>query len=112
MNDQMKSPFLAANFDSMGDAAKASFQTVSDAYANWFKSANRLQVEAIRFVSDRLNKDLDLFARFSSCKKPEDVVSLQAEAATELVNDYLAEGARWIALLGNADAAARAAKAR
>lgn len=101
MNDQQNIPLLPAKFDAMGDAAMASFQTVSAAYANWFKSANRLQAEALRFVTDRLNKDRDLLARFAACKKPEDVVNLQSEAATELVNDYLEEGARWFALLGN-----------
>ncbi len=101
MNDNATNPFQLPDFTAMTASTQASFETMSKAYANWLKGANRLQTEAIRFVGDRFNKDLQILSRFGSCTKPEDFLSLQSEATTQLVNDYLEQGAKWIALLGD-----------
>ena len=97
MDDQIN-PFVFMN---AAESAKASFEAMSDAYATWIKNANKLQAEAIRFVGERLDKDLQLLSRLGACKKPDEFLALQSDATSELVNDYLEEGKRWIALLSN-----------
>lgn len=101
MSDHITNPFPFTNLDAMTGSAGSSLQALSDAYVDWLKNANRLQAEAIRFVGDRFNKDVQMIARFAACKQPEEFLSLQSAAANELVKDYLAEGARWITLLGD-----------
>jgi len=102
MNDTANNPFPLWNLDSATESTKASFDTMSKAYANWLKNANSLQAEAVRFVSERFNKDLELLSRFGSCKRPEDFLGVQSDAMTQLANDYMAEGAKWVALVGDA----------
>ena len=100
MNDQIN-PFVFMN---AAESTKASFEAMNDAYATWIKNANTLQAEAIRFMGERFNKDLQLLSRFGACKKPEEFLGVQSDAAAELVNDYLEEGKRWIALLSSTSA--------
>ena len=102
MNDTAHNPFPLFNAEAATESAKASLDTMTKAYANWLKNANRLQAEALRFVSDRFNKDLQLLSRFGSCKRPEDFLGMQSEAMTQMANDYMTEGAKWVALFGEA----------
>ena len=113
MNDTASNPFPQWNLGATTESTKASLDTMSKAYANWLKNANRLQAEAVRFVSDRFNKDLELLSRFGSCKRPEDFLTVQSEAMTQLASDYMTEGAKWVALCGEAakDLQAKAAPA-
>ena len=101
MNDQ-SNMFFAPNLETLSESAQASFHALSNTYAAWLKNANRMQAEAIRFVSDRFNKDVQMLSRFGNCKKPEDVLRLQSELVTQLMGDYSDECAKWIALLGDA----------
>jgi len=43
-----------------------------------------------------------MMMRFAECRKPEDFLKLQSELAAELAADYQEEGARLLALFGDA----------
>jgi hypothetical protein len=75
---------------------------MSNAFSEWLGNANRVQAEMIRFMGDRYSKDLKMMARFAECRKPEEFLKLQSEIAAELAADYQAEGARVLALFGDA----------
>ncbi|HZP67417.1 MAG TPA: phasin family protein [Rudaea sp.] len=102
MNDQTTNPFAMPDLGAMSDSAKSAIEAMSKTYMSWFKNANRVQAEAIRFLSDRFAKDLALASRFGACRKPEDFVAVQSEVATELVKDYMEESAKFVALFGDA----------
>jgi hypothetical protein len=83
-------------------AARESFESMSSAFSDWLQSANRVQTEMIRFISDRFSKDLHLMSRLASCKQPDEFLRLQAEAMSEIASDYMQEGAKLLALFGDA----------
>lgn len=82
--------------------ARETFDSVSHAYSEWLQNANRVQTEMIRFIGDRFSKDMNLITRFAGCKQPDEFLRLQAEAVSELASDYMQEGARILALFGEA----------
>jgi hypothetical protein len=102
MNQKQASSSMPEGVEAMSAVAKDSFDSMSRAFSGWLSNANRMQAETIRFVNDRFNKDLQVLSRFGNCRKPEDFIALQSEVMTELVSDYMAEGARFFALLGDA----------
>lgn len=105
MNDKARNP---AGVDATNHVARQSFDTMSQAFSNWMRNANRVQAETIRFMNERFTKDLQAFSRVGACRKPEDFVGLQSELLTQLVADYMEEGARMMKLFGNmADPAAK-----
>lgn len=81
---------------------KESFEWMSKGFSEWLSNANRMQAELIRFMGDRYSKDVKMMARFAECRKPEDFLKLQTEIAAELTADYQQEGARLLALFGDA----------
>ena len=99
--------------EAISAVAKESFDAMSGAFSSWLKNSNRLQAEAIRFLNDRFNKDVEMMSQFASCTKPEELFSLQAKLASTLVSDYTAEGARILALFSDVakDGAAEFSKA-
>src|SRR5215471_832086 len=93
-------------------AARESFESMSNAFSDWLQSANRVQTEMIRFMSDRFSKDLHLMSRLASCKQPDEFLRLQAEAMSEIASDYMQEGAKLLALFGDASRSGYAEVAR
>jgi len=81
---------------------KESFEWMSNAFSEWMGNANRMQAEVIRFMGDRYSKDVKMMARFAECRKPEEFLKLQSELAAELAADYQEQGARILALFGDA----------
>ena len=53
-------------------------------------------------MGDRYSKDVKMMARFAECRKPEDFLKLQSEIAAELAADYQEQGARILAMFGDA----------
>ena len=82
--------------------SKESFEWMSNAYSEWLHNTNRVQAEVIRFMGDRFSKDVKMMSRFAECRKPEDFLKLQSEIVTELAADYQQEGAKILALFGEA----------
>jgi peroxiredoxin family protein len=79
-------------------AMARSLKTMSDAFAAWARKANRAQAEAIRFLSDQFNKDIEMMLELSACKNRKDVFGLRPDFASSLVDEYIAEGTRLFAL--------------
>jgi hypothetical protein len=95
---------VSKNADGMGDISaitKQSFDAMSGAFSTWLRDANRFQAEAIRFLNDRFNKDIQMMSQFATCKKPEEIFELQAKLANSLVSDYMAEGTKVLELFGD-----------
>ncbi len=84
------------------NASRESFESMSNAYSDWLQNANRVQTEMIRFIGDRFSKDLSLISRLASCKQPDEFLRLQAEAVSEIATDYMQEGAKLLAMFGEA----------
>ena len=83
-------------------ATRESFESMSNAFSDWLQSANRVQTEMIRFIGDRFSKDLNLLSRLAGCKQPDEFLRVQAEAVSEIASDYMQEGAKLLALFGEA----------
>lgn len=79
-------------------AIAQSLDTMSNAFSAWLRNANRAQAEAIRFLSDRFNKDLEMMLELAGCRNRKDIFGLRANFASDLVADYIAEGTRVFAL--------------
>ena len=88
-------------FEAMPAITKQSLDAMSQAFSGWVKNANRLQAEALRFLNDRFNTDVEMMSQVAHCKKPAEFFSLQAKLASTLVSDYTKESSRIIALLGD-----------
>jgi hypothetical protein len=102
VNDQAKNARNTLNdVNAMTGAAKESFDNISKAFAGWLHDANNLQAETFHFMSNRFSKDLQMMSRFGACRKPEDFISLQSELVTQLVSDYMEEGAKLMTLFGD-----------
>ena len=103
MNKSKQFPFLMPEgmptFPGLG---KESFEWMSTAFSEWLSNANRMQAEVIRFIGDRYSKDVKMMMRFAECRKPEDYLKIQSELAAELTADSQQEGARLLALIGDA----------
>lgn len=93
---------LPEGFPVLNPAARESFDSLIRAYGTWLSNANRVQTEMIRFIGERFSKDVALLSRFAECHKPEDFVRLQGELITDLASDYQQEGAKVLALFGDA----------
>lgn len=102
MSQQQTFPPAFAGFENMSDIARQSLETMSGAFSTWLHDAGRMQAEAIRFLSDRFNKDVQLIAEFSQCKRPEDVIAVQTRLVNDLVSDYMSESKTMFSLLGEA----------
>ena len=81
---------------------KESFEWMSKGFSEWLSNAHRMQAEVIRFMGDRYSKDVKMMARFAECRKPEDFLKVPSELAAELAADYQEQGARFLALFGDA----------
>jgi hypothetical protein len=103
MSKAQQRPSVAPNgIEGMSATTKESFDAMSRAFSGWLGNANRIQSEAIRFLNDRFNKDIEMMSQFANCKKPEEFFNLQAKIANNLVADYTAESTRLLALLSDA----------
>ena len=88
----------ADGMDDMSAITTQSVDIMASAVSEWLRSANRGQADAIRFVKDCFNRDIEAISELAACKNPQDVFGLNAAVASSLVSEYLAEGARVFAL--------------
>lgn len=66
-----------------------SMDEVAKAYTTWLEQVSD---EAFRFAHDRLTQDIEAAAQLMRCSDPKEAFTLQAEFASKLAADYLAEG--------------------
>jgi hypothetical protein len=88
------------SISTMSDLAKQSLSALSGAMTAWLHDAGKVQAEAIRFLNERMQKDMDLLGQFSECQTPQDIASVQARLLTSLVTDYAQESQAMFSLLG------------
>ncbi|HET9045660.1 MAG TPA: phasin family protein, partial [Casimicrobiaceae bacterium] len=81
-----------------------SAEDFTKACAAWFDQANRLQEETLRFAQERLTKELETAGRLARCTNPTDAFNLQIDFAATAAADYLAEGQKMVAMLGETTA--------
>jgi len=93
---------IASGLESLSEFGKESASTASVAFSDWFGHYGRMQQEAIHFMRDRLLKDFEALSQFALCKKPEELLQLQAKFVSEMFSDYVAAGGKAIASLGGA----------
>jgi hypothetical protein len=77
-----------------------SIEAVTKTYTAWFDKASRLRDEVMRFAQDRFTKDLEAATQLARCTNPSEALALEAEVATKIAADYLAEGQRIVELMG------------
>ena len=88
------------------DSAKAmlnlesqSIDTFFDGYTNWLGGWSRVQEESLRFLRDRVARDVDAVSRLAACKTPVEAFELQMRFARDAISDYVAESRKMTALL-------------
>ncbi len=74
-------------------ATEQTFTPLLRSYNVWLDSAAKVQAESLRFILDRVRKDLEMPARLAECKSPVDMLEVQAKFASTMVSDYLTETA-------------------
>jgi hypothetical protein len=77
-----------------------SIDAVTKACNAWFSQANRVRDEAVRFAQDRFAKELEAAVQLARCTNPTEAFTLQAEFASKMAADYLAEGQKMVELMG------------
>jgi hypothetical protein len=77
-----------------------SLEAVTRSYQAWFSQANRMRDEAVRFTQDRFTKELEAAVQLVRCTNPTDALTVQAEFASTMAADYLAEGQKMVELMG------------
>ena len=78
---------------------RQAFEALFKSYSVWLDNANKLQAEAIRFLSTRLDRDVEVLTKFGNCRKPEDFMNLQSEFTSGLIAEYQQESAKILSLV-------------
>jgi hypothetical protein len=68
------------------------FRPVADAYMAFWKQAGEIQLEMLRFISERLEKDMAYSNRLLGCKNADELLKANSEFCTCFFDDYLKEG--------------------
>lgn len=84
--------------DEVRAATEQTFMPLLQSYNVWLDSAAKMQAESLRFILDRVRKDLEIPARLAECKSPVDVLEVQASFASTMVSDYLNETGKLLSL--------------
>lgn len=71
-------------------------------YRAWLNAAGEVQSEAIEFLNNRFAKDSAVIARLGQCKTPLEVFGVQADYAGHAFTDFVNEGQKIAACLGDA----------
>ena len=77
-----------------------SVEVVTKTYRAWLSRASRVRDEALRFAQDRIEKELEVGVQLARCTSPTEAFTVQAEFASKMAADYLAESQKMIELMG------------
>ncbi len=72
-------------------------------YSSVFGNMARAQTGVLRFLSDRFDKDAQMFGQIAACRNPADVVQLQLQWGSDAAAGYVAETQRMLGLFGATD---------
>ena len=78
-----------------------SFDYAERAYRAWCETAGEIQSQATQFLNNRLAKDSAAIARLGRCRNPVDVFNAQIDYASNAFADFVDEGQKVAAYLGN-----------
>ncbi|MEM9685081.1 MAG: phasin family protein, partial [Pseudomonadota bacterium] len=67
-------------------------------YQSYFDGLSNVSAEAYRFMSQRFEEDMRLSTAISQCRDAGEVLELQRAFCTKLVDDYVTEMGRLMAL--------------
>ncbi len=84
---------ILPNAEVMWGMEPPSIDAVSKTYTTWFN-------EAWRFAQDRFTKDLQAATQLARCTNPTEALAVEAEFASKMAADYLAEGQKIVELIG------------
>ncbi len=82
---EMKTP------DMMGALPVQSVQNATNAYLSSWKQVEKLQMEVLRFVNQRLLKDFAHSGRLLACKGPTEFLDAQMDFCNRYLDDYTRE---------------------
>ncbi len=85
--------------ETMWSMAPMSFEVMTKTYSAWLSQANRLRDEALRFAQDQFTKELEAAAQLACCTTPTAALAVEAEFASKMAADYLAESQKMVDLL-------------
>src|SRR5207249_3050409 len=91
---------ILPNAEAMSSTEPPSIDAVTKTYTAWFNQASRLRDEALRFAQDRFTKDLEAATQLARCTNPTEAFAVEAEFASKMAADYLAEGQKIVELMG------------
>lgn len=77
----------------------ASFGTFFDAYGKWMRNVTRVQEESMHFARTRMQRNIEAATGFAACRTPSEMMAMQSQYASEMMNDYLGEGRKVVELL-------------
>src|SRR4051812_9409798 len=77
-----------------------SFELAEQAYVTWLASTERIQNEALGFLSQRFEKALTTARELGNCWNPADYFVVQAKYAEDALTDWWTESQRLAGLVG------------
>jgi hypothetical protein len=83
---------IATENKSLGAVPFTALQPMADAYVAFWKQASEFQKEMLRFMSERMEKDVAHSSKLLNCKNPGDFLQAQLEFCNCFMDDYLKEG--------------------
>jgi hypothetical protein len=78
--------------EAAGTLPLAALQPMTEAYLAFWRNAGRFQTEMLRFVTERMEKDVAHSGRLLHCKTPSDFMQTQMEFLNSFFDDYTKEG--------------------
>lgn len=82
------------------NAKAGGFDYAEKAYRAWFETAGRIQCDAMEFVRHRLERDVEAVADLGKCKTAVEAFNVQFEYARNTFADFVGEGQKFAAMLG------------
>ena len=92
---------LQPHDETMWSMAPASFEVMGKTYSAWLSQANRLRDEALRFAQEQFTRELEAAAQLACCTTPTAALAVEAEFASRMAADYLAESQKMVDLLAS-----------
>jgi len=88
------------NAEVMWNMDPQSIEAVTNTYRAWFRQANRMRDETMRFAQEQFTKDIEAAVQLARCTNPSEAFALQAKFANQMAADYFAEGQKIVELMG------------
>ena len=84
--------------EEIGAMAEKTITPMFRSYGVWLDSLSKVQLEAWRFMLDRIRKDLETSKQLTECESPTQAFEAQAKFASTMVSDYVSESEKLLSL--------------